>query len=231
MNEWIIQSRAHACQACGKSFADKDTYHTILTSHKQELLRQDICPGCWAVQNAKLQGSVQGAAGHKGFISQWQAIYHAPPPSSTADPIQKETAETLLRKLILANDPQHGPACYILAVMLERKRQLKIKQQIRRDGVRIFIYEHPKTGDLFTITDPDLQLNQLDAVQRDVTQLLVHGLPENLTAHPQQPNAAQTPTALQTLELAPVQLTLDATPLSQPAPKTEDAPQPAPIHE
>ena len=60
--------------------------------------------------------------------------------------------------------------------MLERKRILKVKEQIKRDGKRIFIYEQPKTGDIFTIADPDFRLDQLEAVQRDVAQLLEHGL-------------------------------------------------------
>jgi len=90
--------------------------------------------------------------------------------------IQKETAETLLRKLIEQNDPAHAPAGYILAVMLERKRILKVKEQIMREGQRIFIYEHPKTGDIFTIADPNLRLDQLEVVQRDVAALLEHGL-------------------------------------------------------
>jgi hypothetical protein len=60
--------------------------------------------------------------------------------------------------------------------MLERKRILKIKEQFQRDGHRVFIYEQPKTGDLFTIVDPALQLNQLEEVQRDVASLLEHGL-------------------------------------------------------
>ena len=33
-----------------------------------------------------------------------------------------------------------------------------------------------KTGDLFAITDPDLHLDQLELVQRDVAHLLEHGL-------------------------------------------------------
>jgi len=53
---------------------------------------------------------------------------------------------------------------------------LKIKEQIHRDGQRVFIYEQPKSGDLFTIIDPNLQLNQLEAVQHDVAALLEHGL-------------------------------------------------------
>ena len=43
-------------------------------------------------------------------------------------------------------------------------------------GADVIKVEHPKTGDLFTIIDPALQLNQLEQVQRDVADLLEHGL-------------------------------------------------------
>src|SRR5262249_2663301 len=121
----------------------------------------------------------------KGFISYWHGTYEAPPPP--ADPIQKETAESLLRKLIELNDRQYIPAAYILAVMLERKRVLKVKEQLLREEGRFFIYEHPKTGEAFTIPDPKLQLNQLDSVQHDVAALLEHGL------NPPAPSAAAAP--------------------------------------
>ena len=74
--------------------------------------------------------------------------------------------------MIAAGQPKDGPVCYILAVMLERKRILKVRQQFERDGARVFIYEQPRTGDIFTITDPNLHLDQLEEVQRDVTRLL-----------------------------------------------------------
>jgi hypothetical protein len=51
-----------------------------------------------------------------------------------------------------------------------------VKEQFQRDGQRIFVYEQPKTGDIFTIADPELHLDQLEHVQRDVAQLLEHGL-------------------------------------------------------
>ena len=167
MNEWNIQSRAHACEACGQPFADQQPYHTLLFDQPPELRRSDICEPCWQKQSAD-------AASRAGFISHWQGIYEAPPPP--ADPIHKDTAETLLRKLIEQNDPRYAPAGYILAVMLERKRVLKVKEQIVNDGKRVFIYEQPGTGDVFTIADPDLRLDQLEAVQRDVAMLLEQGL-------------------------------------------------------
>ena len=168
MNEWNIQSRAHACEACARPFVDRQPYHTLLFDEKQNFRRQDVCPECW-----QSQFSSEGRA-RAGFLSYWQGVYEAPPPAT--DAIQKETAETLLRKLIQQNDPRYAPAGYILAVMLERKRILKVKEQIIRDGRRTFIYEQPKTGDVFTIADPDLRLDQLEAVQRDVAALLEQGL-------------------------------------------------------
>ena len=169
MNEWNIQSRAHSCQSCGKPFADKQHYHTLLSDEKSELNRIDVCGQCWERQYS------QGASDRKGFVSHWQGVYETP--DAPTEPIQKENAESLLRKVIESNDPKYGPAAYILAVMLERKRVLKVKEQLARDGQRVFIYEQPATGDLFTITDPGLQLNQLDSVQRDVAALLENGFP------------------------------------------------------
>ena len=168
MNEWNIQSRAHACTACEQPFTDKQTYHTALFDEHAAFLRHDLCEACW------LKDFGPEARDRKGFISHWHGVYEAP--VVQAEAIQKESAETLLRKLIERNDPRYGPAAYILAVMLERKRLLKVKEQIVRDGQRVFIYEQPKTGDIFTIADPDLHLNQLQQVQHDVGYLLEHGL-------------------------------------------------------
>jgi hypothetical protein len=168
MNEWNIQSRARACQACEKAFADKQAYHTLLFDEKHEFRRLDICDPCWQGQYS------QGASDRKGFVSYWQGVYEAPP-AAAPDAIQKENAESLLRKLVELNDPRYAAAGYILAVMLERKRLLKVKEQLVQDGRRTFVYEQPKTGDVFTIPDPNLQLSQLEQVQRDVASLLEHG--------------------------------------------------------
>jgi len=184
MTEWNIQSRAHACAACGKSFADRETFHTLLFDEKADFRRSDVCQACWQKQYS------EGARDRKGFISYWHGVYIAPTPQVEA--IQKENAESLLRKLIELNDPRYIPAGYILAVMLERKRLLKVKEQLVRDGQRVFIYEQPSTGDVFTIIDPALQLNQLEQVQHDVANLLEHGLNP---PPPEPASAAPAPTA------------------------------------
>jgi hypothetical protein len=185
MNEWNIQSRAHACETCAKPFADKQVYHTLLFDEKQDFKRMDVCPGCWESQFS------QGATERKGFISYWQGTYEAPPPTPP-EAIQKENAESLLRRIIELQDDKYAAAAYILAVMLERKRLLKIKEQVVRDGGRVFIYEQPRTGDVFTVRDPDLQLDQLEDVQRDVAHLLEHGFSAPVEDAPVALDAQQT---------------------------------------
>jgi hypothetical protein len=208
MTDWKIQSRAHACTACGKAFVDKEVYHTLLFDEKADFRRSDICQACWQKQYS------EGASDRKGFISYWHGVYTAPTP--TADAIQKENAESLLRKLIELNDPRYIPAGYILAVMLERKRLLKIKEQVKRDGHRVFVYEQPSTGDVFTIIDPDLQLNQLEQVQHDVAALLEHGL---------NPPAAQPEPAVAGATLAEAAADLPAEAAETPAPAEPEEPK------
>jgi hypothetical protein len=207
MIDWNIQARSHTCQACHKHFADKESFHTLLFDERQGYQRLDVCEDCWKTQFS------QGAVEKKGFVSHWQSVY-TPPPAAPPDAIQKDTAETLLRKLVEQNAPEHAGARFILAVMLERKRILKVKTQLVENGARVFIYEHGKSGDLFSIADPKLELNHLELVQKDVAHLLEHGLnpPAQLESAPvaaseqnaapaiptEETNAPQTPEPAQT---------------------------------
>ena len=168
--DWHFRSRSHQCNECEAAFEDEQPYHTILFRGMESLERRDICPGCWT-KNHKAEPGKLG-----GYISHWQGVYEGPTPPPP-EAIQKDNAETLLKKMIEQNDPEHTEACFILAVMLERKRVIKNKDQVRQpDGKRMLIYEHTKNGDVFTILDPALKLTDLGQVQAKVAELLEHGL-------------------------------------------------------
>ena len=184
MTDWNIRNRSPTCQACRKAFTHQQPYHTMLSFGQGEYQRLDVCLDCWEIQYS------QGARDRKGFISHWQGLYLASPPAP-AEPIRKETAETLLRKLVEADRPELHAVGYILAVMLERKRLLKVRKQVQRNDHRIFIYEHRHTGDVFTVVDPGLQLDQLGEVQRKVATLLEQGMPA--LDSPAEPTAPETP--------------------------------------
>jgi hypothetical protein len=160
MTEWDIQSRGDACTACQRPFADKEAYHTLLSVDGTRYARRDLCGACFA------------STPRDGVISYWQGEYKLPPPPPP-EAIQKESAETLLRKLVESTDPSHAATRYILAVMLERKRILKHRDTVREeDGDDLLVYEHARTGESFTLPDPHLRLDQLAHVQEEVAALL-----------------------------------------------------------
>lgn len=169
MLEWNIQSRAHTCHQTGHSFTQGERYHTVLIEGRQGFERLDLSAAAWREHGAEISA-------RPGFVSHWVGTYQ-PPAAAPPEAIRRDDAESLLRALLARGDATHAGAVYILAVMLERKRLLKVKAQTRESGRRITLYEQPKTGDVFAVADPELQLTQLEAVQRDVASLLEHGLP------------------------------------------------------
>ena len=174
MTDWDIQPRSNVCTACQRPFGDKQTYHTLLSIGGGGYARRDLCGDCYAT------------ATRDGVISYWQGEYKLPPPAAP-EPIQKDTAETLLRKLVESTDPNHTGARYILAVMLERKKILRHRDTVRDDsGEETLVYEHAQTGESFTVPDPYLRLDQLEEVQQRVMELLhpAAEAPKNAEAEP-----------------------------------------------
>ena len=160
MTEWDIRPRGESCSACQQPFADKQTYHTLLSMTATGYERRDLCANCFP------------AAPREGVLSFWQAEYKSPAPPPP-EPIQKDTAEALLRKLVEAKDPGQAGACYILAVMLERKKILKHRDTATDEASNeVLVYEHAGSGESFTVPDPKLRLDQLEEVQRQVAELL-----------------------------------------------------------
>ncbi len=160
-NEWRIRAPSAACSTCGHPFADGESYRSrLLFAEGEGYRREDICERCFA------------AAPEVAAVSQWRGVYRAPPPPA-AEPIRRETAESLLRKLLEQGDPARSGVVFVLSVMLERRRLLVERAvHIQPDGARIRIYEHRGTGETFTIRDPGLRLDDLDRVQQEVVELL-----------------------------------------------------------
>jgi hypothetical protein len=158
--EWSIQHRADACAVTGRPFTAGENFYTLLFRDGDGFRRQDLSEEAWRQRNENLQP-----------FSFWRARFE-PPPAAPPEPLPKENAEELFRRLVVAADRANANACYVLAAMLERKRILKQIQTERGDQGRVLIYEHAKTGDVFVVPDPQLHLDQLESVQSEVAQLL-----------------------------------------------------------
>ena len=157
-NEWAIKPRADACAATQRAFAPGESFYTLLFRDAEGYRREDLSEEAWQKRNENIQP-----------FSFWRSRYEPVPES--AEPLPKENAEQLFRRLIASEKPPAN-ACYVLAAMLERKRVLKqIKTEENEKG-RVLIYEHNETGDVFIVPDPQLRLGELEQVQNEVAQLL-----------------------------------------------------------
>ena len=182
--DWNIQAPACTCTACEKTFGDGDQLFSLLQFGAEGYARHDYCIACWAEK---------ARAGATGV---WKGIFRAPPPPP-AEALKKETAESLLRHMMETEDPKHGNAIFILAVMLERRRILVERDvQTRDDGMKIRVYEHKKTNETFFIPDPELKLAELTHVQEEVVLLLggtPPGAPKATAPQPEAPAPTEPP--------------------------------------
>jgi len=161
-NEWAIKHRADACAATQRPFEAGEYFYTLLFRDADGFRREDLSEEAWKKRNENIQP-----------FSFWKTKFEpAPPPAPDALP--KENAEQLFRRLITQPEPPAN-ACFVLAVMLERKRVLKqVRTEIAK-GDRLLIYEHRENGDVFIVRDPQLRLSELERVQEEVATLLRGG--------------------------------------------------------
>lgn len=156
---WQIKKRGDICAGAGTPFVDGEEIVTRLSFAGGEYIREDYSASYWDSHPVE------------PGLSTWRSIFHLPPPPEEA--VKKESAESLLRKLVAKEDADDVNAIYILAVMLERKKILA-EEEVRTgdDQRKIRVYRHKKTEEVFLVTDPGLKLTELETVQEAVVGLL-----------------------------------------------------------
>jgi len=164
--DWDIKARSNQCHRTEQVFEDGQVIYSRLLFTEEGYVREDFTEAAWELLEDKMA------------LSTWKGNYQAPPPPEE-EAVKKETAESMLRKLMEDEDPDKLHIMYILGVMLERKRILVERDvQWRDDGEKIRIYEHKKTGESFLIRDPELKLSELGSIQEEVV-IMLGGKPRN----------------------------------------------------
>ncbi len=159
--EWEIKSRARCCARTGKPFEEGEYFYTLLFRDGDRFRREDISEKAWQERNANIEP-----------FSFWRSRYEAPAPPRS-EPLPKDDAESLLRRLIAERDPASENARYILALMLERKRILR---PVESADSSLLVYEHASTGESIVVPNPSLSLETLSAIQSEVYGMLARSL-------------------------------------------------------
>ena len=159
-NDWAITHRADVCAMTHRPFVAGEYFYTLLYHGADGYRREDLSEEAWQNRNENIKP-----------FSFWKSRYE-PLPARPQETLPRENAEQLFRRLVTSENPPAN-ACYVLAAMLERKRVLKqLKTESCEGGRHVLIYEQPTTGDVFVVPDPQLRLDELEAVQSEVAELL-----------------------------------------------------------
>jgi len=169
---WHVRSRSRECASTHRSFEDGEAIVTALFPDPESsgYLRRDYCIEAWQSRSAE----------EPVPFSFWRSNYHVPESETREDPIKKLSPEELLARLIEEDQEHTENTRYILAVMLERQKLLReTDSQPMPNGI-MRVYEHRKTGEVYLIRDPNIPLDQVEAVQQEVFALLENNgrLPE-----------------------------------------------------
>ena len=155
--DWEIRKRSDICTVTQRPFNEGEFFYTALYREADGFRREDVGEEAWATVPAEPRP-----------FSFWRSKFEMPPPPPP-EPLAKQDAESILRRLIAENADSSRNARYILALMLERKRILKPMPSEDDD---ILVYEHAESGETFLIPNPRLRLDQVPDVQREVSALL-----------------------------------------------------------
>lgn len=155
--DWEIKSRAHQCSRTGREFVEGEFFYTLLIREGEGFRREDLSEEAWKERNDNIQP-----------FSFWRSKYDPPAPPP-AEPLPRDDAEGLLRRLIQENDPAYANVRYILALMLERKRVIR---PLESSDDEMLVYEHLSTGETLVLANPKLSFDRIPEVQREVSALL-----------------------------------------------------------
>ena len=161
---WHVRSRGRECAATQRAFVDGESIITALFPDPESggYLRRDYGVDGWKSHQE---------TGGKPF-SFWRTTYSAPTGNESRDPVEKLSAEEILRRLVEEDEDHTENTRFILAVMLERQKLLRETDHQRTPTGILRVYEQRKTGEVYIVKDPDIPLSQVEAVQNEVILLL-----------------------------------------------------------
>jgi len=123
--DYKIGASTRTCHACGRPFGIGDAYFSAVVEVEGDEMfaRRDFCPACWSPDA-------------DAYFSFWKTRVPEPPPEKTTGPrlVDLGRLVQLFEHLADAEQPDAQRFRYVLALVLMRKRRLRIVSQRRGGG-------------------------------------------------------------------------------------------------
>jgi len=157
MTDWTFRRRQPECQACAKRFEEGERHASALSIVGEALAREDVCAGCWL-----------GRAG-RDELFHWFTRHRA---GKRGLQLDLATLEALFVRLEGRVEPRVREMRYLLALLLLRKRRIKVDRILREAEGEAMLVHRPRRKESFRVFVFDFSAERMQALRADLVLLL-----------------------------------------------------------
>jgi hypothetical protein len=157
MTDWTFRRRQAACQACAKRFEEGERHASFLAVVGEALAREDLCTGCWLGRTGRSElfhWFTRHREGRRGLQ------------------LDLGTLEALFVRLEGRAEPRVREMRYLLALLLLRKRRLKVDRILRDADGEAMLVHRPRRKESFRVFVFDFSAERMQALRADLVLLL-----------------------------------------------------------
>ena len=160
--EWKIQKGGRECERCRRAFGEGEEHFSQLFLETQACRRENVCAACWS----------SPASEAFSFWKTRRPEAGAPPPDNR--PAQLAAFQKLAAEA--GEDPNRRKLLFLLALLLVRKRVLKLSGSDRAGGQEFITVQVAATGESHRVLNPDIKPEELVALQEEINALFEGGV-------------------------------------------------------
>lgn len=156
VTEWKIEKAAKTCQTCARHFTPGEGFFSALYLEGEVFQRRNFCLSCW------------GAAAEA--YSFWRT--RTPEPRERKREDRAALVAFFDRLMDSPREGTEGKVAFVLALLLLRKRVLRLKHRVVREGAReTLLLERCSDGRSYAVEDPGLTESDLAQIGADMSKL------------------------------------------------------------
>lgn len=157
MTDWSFRRRQGWCQTCEKRFEEGERHASSLAVVGEALAREDLCSGCWL-----------GRAG-RDELFHWFTRHRE---GKRGLQLDLGTLEALFVRLEGRAEPRVREMRYLLALLLLRKRRIKLDRILREAEGESMLVHRPRRKESFRVFVFDFTPERMQELRSDLVLLL-----------------------------------------------------------
>lgn len=157
MTDWSFRRRQGWCQACEKRFEEGERHASALAVVGEALAREDVCTGCWLGRTGRdelFHWFTRHREGKRGLQ------------------LDLGTLEALFVRLEGRAEPRVREMRYLLALLLLRKRRIKVDRILREADGEAMLVHRPRRKESFRVHVFDFSAERMQELRTDLVLLL-----------------------------------------------------------